>query len=172
MRALALLLGCLVSSATWAQPLPPKEVSPLVVFPITAPPKIVRAFPAAGQAVAPGVLILSVTFDQAMNKTGFDFGSAPGGQAPDCLKTPRLLDDKRTFVLLCTTHGNRDYAISFNASPEGGFANVAERRAAPATLAFRTNDQLGPRTVGEALKAASLGPLDMPIQDTPGLPRN
>ena len=87
--------------------------------------------------------------------------------APDCVKTPRLLDDKRTFVLLCTTRENRAYALSFNANPEGGFTNTAERRAVPATLTFSTNDEFGPRNLKEALKAAKLGPLDVPIQESP-----
>ena len=175
MRAvfLGLLAGLASGLASAAPPredkLPPKEVAPLEVFPLTNRPVIVRSYPAAGQVVASGVLILTVTFDQAMIKTGFDFTAGPNGEAPDCVKTPRLLDDRRTFVLLCTTRENRAYALTFNANTEGGFTNTAERRAAPATLTFTTNDALGPRTVREALKAANLGPLDMPVQDTPGL---
>src|SRR5436190_2721772 len=157
MRALGLIV-CLVCGAAGAQPLPPKEVSPLYIFPATNPPKIVRSYPEEGGAVAPGVLILTVTFDQAMIKTGFDFEPVGSTSAPDCVKTPRLLDDKRTFVLLCTTRENRAYALSFNVNPEGGFTNTAERRAVPATLTFSTNDELGPRTIKEALKAAQLGP--------------
>src|SRR5258705_1255288 len=85
-------------------PAPPiKEVSPVTVFPATVAPKIVLSFPAAGQALSAGVTVLTVTFDQPMLKTGFDFGAAAGGEAPNCLKTPRLLNDNKTFVLLCTT---------------------------------------------------------------------
>ena len=38
---------------------------------------------------------------------GFDIAPAPGAEAPDCLKTPRLLDDGRTYVLLCTARSAR-----------------------------------------------------------------
>jgi hypothetical protein len=146
---------------------PVKEVSPVTVFPATAAPKIVKSFPAAGQALSAGVTVMSVTFDQPMLKTGFDFGPAPGGETPHCLQTPRLLDDSRTFVLLCTTDPHKSYALSFNAKPEGGFANVAQHRAEPATLAFSTTDGEGPRNIAEAMKVSGLRPIDMPIQDSP-----
>ncbi len=114
-----------------------------------------------------GVLVLSVTFDQPMLKTGFDFGPAAGGETPHCLKTPRLLDDNKTFVLLCTTDPHKSYALTFNAKPEGGFENVAEHRAEPSTLAFSTTDGNGPRDIHAAMKAASLRDIDMPIQESP-----
>jgi hypothetical protein len=161
------------SSATLAAPPAPtpsppaKEVSPVTVFPATAAPRIVRSFPAAGQALSAGVTVMSVTFDQPMLKTGFDFGPAPGGEAPPCLKTPRLLDDNKTFVLLCTTDPHKSYALAFNARPSGGFANVAEHRAEPATLAFTTTDADGPRDIKSAMKASGLRPIDMPIQESP-----
>jgi hypothetical protein len=170
------LLAVLWSGATLAAPpapapapplLPPKDVSPVTVFPATSAPKIVKSYPAAGQALQAGVLVMSVTFDQPMLKTGFDFGAASGGEQPQCLKTPRLLDDNKTFVLLCTTAPHKSYALTFNAKPEGGFENVAEHRAEPATLAFSTTDGDGPRNVADAMKAAGRGPLDMPIQDSP-----
>jgi hypothetical protein len=152
-------------------PLPPgHEVSPVTVFPATAAPKIVKSYPAAGQALQAGILVLTVTFDQPMVKTGFDFGWAPGAPSLNCLKTPRLLDDNKTFVLLCTTEPHKAYNLTFNAQPQGGFENVAEHRAEPATLAFNTTDGDGVENIKDAMKAAGLRDLDMPIQDTPGLP--
>jgi hypothetical protein len=170
-------IACLLGGAAFATPPPaapvtpsPNIVSPVTVYPRTEAPKLVRSFPAAGQALSAGVTVLSVTFDQPMLKTGFDFGPAPAGEIPHCLKTPRLLDDNRTFVLLCTTDPHKSYALAFNARPEGGFRNVAEHRAEAATLAFSTTDGDGPRNVREAMKAASLRDIDMPIQDTPEFP--
>ncbi|MBS0332199.1 MAG: hypothetical protein JSS35_05485 [Proteobacteria bacterium] len=151
---------------------PGATVSPLTVFPSTEPPKLAKSYPAAGQAMPAGILVLSVTFDQPMLPTGFDFGPAPGGDQPHCLKTPRLLDDKKTFVLLCTTEPSKAYALSFNAQPQtgrqGGFQNVAERRAQPATLSFTTTKEDGPKDIHEAMKAAGLRDnLDMPIEVSP-----
>jgi hypothetical protein len=173
--AVLILAAALMSGAAVAAPPavapgpppPPATVSPLTVFPRTEAPKLVKSFPAAGQAIAPGILVLSVTFDQPMLKTGFDVGAGPGGEAPQCLKTPRLLNDTKTFVLLCATVPHKSYVMAFNARPQGGFENVAEHRADPATLAFSTTDGEGPRDIHAAMKAAGLTDLDMPIQDTP-----
>jgi hypothetical protein len=177
MRLIALALAAsLWSGAVLAAPAPTpapgppppaSTVSPLTVYPATVAPKVVRSFPAAGQALSAGVTVMSVTFDQPMLKTGFDFGPAAGGETPHCLKTPRLLNDNKTFVLLCTTEPHKAYALTFNARPEGGFENVSEHRAEPSTLAFSTTDADGPRDIHEAMKVANLTDLDMPIQESP-----
>jgi len=154
-------------------PPPGTTVSPVTVFPPTEAPKLAKSYPAAGQTMSAGVLVMSVTFDQPMLATGFDFGPASGGDQPHCLNTPRLLDDKKTFVLLCTTEPAKTYALTFNARPQGGsqgggFQNVAEHRATPATLSFKTTDGEGPKNVHEAMKAAGLrDALDMPIEISP-----
>jgi len=176
MRPTALILTAALSAgaALAAPPVAPpasspptKEVSPVTVYPATAAPKIVKSYPAEGQALPAGVTVLAITFDQPMLKSGFDVAAASGGEAPPCLKTPRLLDDSKTFVLLCTTDPRKSYAIAFNARPQGGFANVAEHRAEPAILKFSTTDADGPRDVHAAMKAANLRDLDMPIQESP-----
>ena len=91
-----------------------------------------------------------------MIATGFDVGAGSGAPKLPCLKTPRLLDDKKTFVLLCTSDPGKAYVLAFNAAPQGGFANAAEHRADPATLSFTTTDANGPIDVHTALKAAGL----------------
>lgn len=158
-----------------AKPATGNTVSPVTVFPATAAPKLAKTYPAAGQALSSGILVLTVTFDQPMQATGFDYSAAAGGEAPPCLKTPRLLDDKKTFVLLCTTEPAKNYALAFNAQAQaaqgtqGGFRNTADHRADPATLSFKTTDgRDGPNDIHEAMKAAGLrGPLDMPIEISP-----
>jgi hypothetical protein len=171
-------IACLWSGAAFAAPPPapaaptppsPNIVSPVTVYPRTDAPKLAKSFPAAGQALSAGVTVLSLTFDQPMMKGSFDLGPAPTGEPLHCLKTPRLLDDNRTFVVLCTTEPHKSYVLALNARPEGGFRNVGEHRADPATLAFSTTDGDGPGNVHEALKAAGLREIDMPIQDTPEL---
>jgi len=149
-------------------PQPPHEVSGVTVYAKTDPPKVTATYPAAGQALQAGVTILTVTFDQKMQPQGFDFSAAAGGAMPNCLKTPRLLDDGKTFALLCTTDPHKTYALAFNARPAGGFVNVADHRADPATLTFTTTDGDGPRSIGDALKAQNLPNIDMPIQVDPG----
>lgn len=144
--------------------LSPKTVAPVTVFPQTEAPTVASVFPAAGETIAPGALVLKIVFDQKMDPNGFDIEAATGGQAPSCLKTPRLLNDGKTFVLLCTTAPKSAYALAFNAAPKGGFANIAGNRAKPGALAFSTNDEDGPRDLAAAMKIAKLGPADTPIE--------
>ena len=59
-----------------------------VMAPAPALPKVVSTFPEEGKAVAPGALILKVTFDQKMDPGGWDFGKGPQAY-PDCLDRPR-----------------------------------------------------------------------------------
>jgi hypothetical protein len=171
--AAAIVAGVFATSAAAAPAppeaaaLPPKVVAPVTVMPGGAAPKIVSSFPAAGEVIAPGVLVMRITFDQEMEEDGFAFTPAPGGQMPDCLKTPRLLNDQKTFVLLCTTLRQSAYALAFNATPHEGFQNVVGRHAAPAQLAFSTNADEGPHDLDAALKVAKLTSGDVPIATQP-----
>lgn len=168
--AIALLTGASARAAPTAPAgasIPPTTVAPVTAYGRSDPPKIVSSFPAQGQAIAPGALVLHITFDQPMDEEGFSFAAAPGGQMPDCLKTPRLLNDSKTFVLLCTTAPKTAYALAFNAAPQGGFANIGGTRAEPAKLAFSTDDEDGPRGLDEALKIAKLTRADVPIATQP-----
>jgi len=148
--------------------LPPKTVSPLTVVPLGGdPPKLASSFPAQGQTIDGGVLVLKLTFDQKMSPDGFDIAPAPGSDAPACVKTPRLLNDEKTFVLLCTVAPNARYAIALNATPAtAGFANLGDTRAAPVTLEFATSKTVGPTDVAAAMKLEKLGELDEPIQQS------
>jgi hypothetical protein len=102
-----------------------------------------------------------------MDKDAFAFGAPPGAKMPKCLKTPRLLNDEKTFVLLCTTAPQSAYALAFNAAPREGFANIGGTHAAPAQLAFSTDTQDGPRDLDSALKIAKLTAADVPIATQP-----
>lgn len=166
--SLAALLAATAGAAPAPTPaLPPKTVSPLVVLATRDPPKIVSSFPAAGQVIAPGALVMRITFDQPMDETGFSFAAAAGRQMPNCLATPRLLNDEKTFVLLCTTAPGTAYDLALNAPPQGGFANVGGVRAPAAQLAFSTNDDDGPRDLDDALKISKLTRNDVPIATQP-----
>jgi hypothetical protein len=168
MHAWLLLAALAAAPPAIDPPQPPHEVQGLTVAPVTAPPRLVGTFPAAGEAVAPGLLVLKLTFDQKMLETGFDISAAAGGEAPDCLKTPRLLSDAKTFVLLCTTAPGKSYALALNARAEGGFANIGRTRAAAATIAFTTSSADPVRKLEDAMKVASLDPrMDMPIEAAP-----
>jgi hypothetical protein len=178
MRVAPLTAGLLISSilaaGAIAQPKPPPhEVSGVTIYPARGHPKVTATFPAAGQAIAGGVLILTVTFDQEMSPSGFDLEPAAGGEAPPCLKIPRLLDDGKTFAWLCTTRPGKSYQLQLNAADHGGFTNLAEERAEPNTLAFTTTSAPdGPSNIRDAVKLAGLKAFEIPVQETPGLPAN
>jgi len=166
----AVTCWCVLSGAAVAQPVSPHEVSPVTIYPARGHPKVVATFPAAGQSLPGGVLILTVTFDQEMSPTGFDLTPSVGGEALPCLKTPRLLDDGKTFAWLCTTGFGKSYTLTLNSGPAGGFANMADERAEESTLAFSTTTSTdGPRNIQEAVKQAKLKAFEIPIQETPGL---
>jgi hypothetical protein len=175
MRApLLALLASLVAGPVLAQAAkPPAEtptpVSPVTVMPPTQKPKVVATWPANGQAIAPGVLVLKVVFDQQMTPRDFAYGLGTGGDTLNCLKTPRLLNDNKTFVLLCTTLPGKTYAVALNPDAPGGraFSNVAENRAEPGALTFTTGTGEPVTKLRDAIKAAGLGDLDMPVEEAP-----
>jgi hypothetical protein len=182
---LALILGLGAGPGLAQTAKPPIEeptpVSPITVMPPTQKPKVVATWPAAGQAVAPGVLVLKVVFDQQMTPRDFAYGPGPGGEMPECLKTPRLLNDNKTYVLLCRTLPGKTYAVSLNKDlgnkdpgsrnpgPTGGFANLAENRAEPSELTFTTQTGDPVTKLRDAIKAAGLNDLDMPVEEAPRL---
>lgn len=148
----------------------PTPVSPVTVMPPTEKPKLVATWPENGQTVAPGVLVLKMVFDQQMTPRDFayDLGSA-GGDKLDCLRTPRLLNDAKTFVLLCTALPGKTYAVALNPAAPGGpaFSNLAENRAAPSNLSFTTGTGDPVTNLRDAMKAAGLGGLDVPVDEAP-----
>jgi hypothetical protein len=174
---LPLLALTLVAGPGLAQTAKPREeptpVSPVTVMPPTQKPKVTATWPAAGEAVAPGVLVLKVVFDQQMAPRDFSYGPGAGGETPECLKTPRLLNDAKTFVLLCRTLPGKTYAVSLNKTPSagaaGGFANLAENRAEPSELSFTTLAGDPVTKLRDAIKAAGLGDIDMPVEEAPRL---
>jgi hypothetical protein len=182
MRALPLALtfclaaGPVLAQATKPAPRPsveaPTPVAPVTVMPPTEKPKVVATWPASGEAIAPGVLVLKVVFDQQMTPRDFAYGLGTDGDTLSCLKTPRLLNDNKTFVLLCTTLPGKTYAIALNPDAPGGpaFSNLAENRAAPGALTFTTGTGEPVTKLRDAIKAAGLGDLDMPVEEAPDAP--
>jgi hypothetical protein len=106
------------------------------------------------------VIVLKIVFSQAMTPDGWSYSRADAGAFPDCLGSPRMLGDQRTFVLLCTVAAHQNFALRINAAPD--FANANGRAAAPAVLHFTTGD-VGVVDMEAALSQANLTPEDEPI---------
>jgi hypothetical protein len=163
-----LALAVLPASGAHAQTkAEPNEVSPVLILPPTLPPKLVSTYPAQDQTVAPGVLILKVAFDQQMSPAGWNYAPAEGAEPMDCVKTPRLLPDQKTFVLLCRVLANKTYGVTLNAQRAGGFANLGDNPALTAAVTFKVDAEEPVTTVRRAMEAAKLLPDQMPVQDAP-----
>lgn len=173
MRSLVPILFVALACAApaLAQTPPPREaaneVSPVTVMPKTEPPRVVATYPATGQAIAPGVLVIKVTFDQPMSPTGFNFAASPASETPECLPTPRLLDDRKSFVLLCRVTAGKTYGLSLNGAAAGGFVNLAENRAVASAMSFSVTPGDPVTTLRRAMTAAGLREVDAPIIEAP-----
>ncbi len=135
------------------------EVSEVVV-PGGPQPKVTATFPAPGGNVSAGELVVKVQFDRSMTASRWSFTPAEGGSFPVCLSQPRLLADKKTFVLLCQVKAHADYAIQLGAPP--GFAADAGRDMAPMVVKFSTSEQIVD-DLHDALDEAGLTDADEPI---------
>ena len=153
---LALLLLCGPAFAATKPPppaAPSARVSTVTVTASREVPHVQSTFPARGAKVAPGLLVLRVTYDTRMRPEGWSYAKESGAEYPDCAKSPRLLDDRRSFVLICRTLPNKAYAVWFNRPPLDDFASAGRRPAIPYELKFATSDDDPVRTLPEAMKA-------------------
>ena len=158
---ISFLLGLLALSGpveASAEPSKPAELVIIATPPVD--PKVVSTFPADGGKAPGGVVVLKIVFDQSMVPEAWSFAQTSQGAFPHCLKTPRLLGDKRSFALLCSVAPNLAYAVQINAAPD--FVSARGRSAKPFLLRFTTTDD----TVYDmhaALKQAGLTDADEPI---------
>ena len=129
-------------------------------------PHVQSTFPALGAKVAPGLLVLRVTYDTKMRPEGWSYAEDAAADYPDCgSEGPRLLDDRRSFVLICRTLPGKHYAVWFNRPPMNDFSSMGRRPAVPFQLKFQTTDDEPVRTLAEAMKAdAALSSLSNPVE--------
>ncbi|HEX7758667.1 MAG TPA: hypothetical protein VF459_04145 [Caulobacteraceae bacterium] len=159
--ALAALLSIGGFNAAVAQAQAPDEVRPLIV-PGGPSPRVAASYPADGASAPAGVIVLKITFDQPMTADAWAYGKADAGAFPQCLAHPRLLNDNRSFVLLCTVAPGQAYAIAINSDPR--FANTTGRSAKPYVLHFTTT-QPETRDMPAALAQAGLTAADEPVME-------
>lgn len=167
-RTAAVLLLVAIAAPALAQTssAPTRLSGVTVVAPSPTLPKVVSTYPADGKAVAGGVLILTVTFDQKMAPDGWDYGKGADAY-PQCLDRPRLLPDEKTFVLLCTTPTRARFSVTLNqSSGAGAFENLAGQKATPAVVNFTTDDSVVVASLADAMKAAGLKPGEGPVMDS------
>lgn len=148
-----------------ANPIPAAPVTVAGVDVVASdPPAIIGTYPAAGAQVSPGVLVIKIVFDQAMAPDAWSYAKTATADYPPCLSTPRLLPDRKTFVLLCTAGAGRQYGVDINGEADKAFVNVSRRRTAPFELRFSTSSDEPVRSLKAAMTKAGLGDLDMPVE--------
>jgi hypothetical protein len=116
-------------------------------------PQVVSTFPAQNAKVAPGLLILRVTYNTHMTAESWSYVPQTGIDYPDCASAPRLLDDKESFVLICRTLPEKHYTVWFNRAPMSDFASSGRLSAKPYRLNFTTTSDDPVRTLADAMKA-------------------
>jgi len=156
--ALWLALSASAASAQTPPRAPPQEL--VVVAP--KDPKVKGTFPADGARIAGGTVVLKIAFDQPMTPDAWSYSPVNGALFPDCLARPRLLNDRRTFVLLCTIATNGSFAVQVNAAPD--FISSAGRAPSPFLVRFTTTDDVT-LSLHDALSQAGLSDDDDPIMD-------
>lgn len=149
-----------------AGPVGAQSVAEVVVRPAKIP-QLVASYPADGASLPGGVVVMKLVFDQPMQDGGWSYSPSPEGAFPDCLARPRLLEDRRTFVLLCSLPLTTKFAVRVNGAPD--FTGASGKSAPAQSLIFETTDR---RTTAlqEALKAAGLSLEDDPIMGKDAAP--
>lgn len=128
--------------------------------PDVAPPKIVSTFPAQGDVVRPGVLVVRITFDRPMSCDGFFFSDPILNQACRKIEQDMLLSlDRMTVRTICHPPGSSTFSLWLNENPASGprpnlknqFISLAGWPAQPLRLEFSTSGARRVRTLREAL---------------------
>jgi hypothetical protein len=153
-RRLPLLLAALLTSPAAAQVesgRPANQVEDVIVErgPL---PKVESTFPAEGAVIAPGVLVLRVTYDQPMAADSWSYAPEPGVKFPECGKAPRQLEDQKSFLIICRLMPGESYRLWFNREGAMNFTSPGRRPAAPYHLSFKTNASEPVTTLAAALK--------------------
>jgi hypothetical protein len=116
-------------------------------------PKVVSTYPGQGASIAPGILIIRISYDTRMQGQSWSYVSSRDGEYPECAASPRLLDDHKSFALICRTLPKKTYALWFNHGDYQNFTSVSHRPAAAYELKFTTSDADPVWTLEDAIKA-------------------
>jgi len=116
-------------------------------------PKVVSTYPAQGASIAPGILIIRISYDTRMQGQSWSYVTSRDGDYPECAASPRLLDDHKSFALICRTLPKKTYALWFNHGDYQNFTSVSHRPAAAYELKFTTSDADPVWTLEDAIKA-------------------
>jgi hypothetical protein len=116
-------------------------------------PRVVSTYPANGDAVRPGVLVLRVTFDQRMTCAGA-FGDVPGLKhpCPGSRQETVLSFDRKTVRMICRVAPFASYGVRIGRPPDRLFRSLAAQPASPYVLTFRAIAAPAVGSVSESLE--------------------
>jgi len=116
-------------------------------------PKVVSSFPARGDVIRPGLLVVRVTFDQPMACAG-NFTAAPPLQNP-CPGTPRdmlLSLDRKTIRTLCMVEADTRYGLWVTQDPTThSFMGLAGLPSEPYRFSFATSSEAAVTSICDAM---------------------
>jgi hypothetical protein len=95
-------------------------------------PKVVSTYPAQGASIAPGILIIRISYDTRMQGQSWSYVTSRAG---------------------CRTLPKKTYALWFNHGDYANFTSVSHRPAAAYELKFTTSDADPVWTLQDAIKA-------------------
>jgi DNA-binding CsgD family transcriptional regulator len=101
-------------------------------------PKIVATNPKQGATIKPGTLLLSVTYDRAMQPGSYSFAGNPQLAPENCAK-PEQSKDGRTYSMRCTVSAGRQYEMWFNRAVYKNFKSLEGISADPYRLVFKVS---------------------------------
>jgi hypothetical protein len=118
----------------------------------TRGPKIVSTFPAKGAVVAPGVLVMRVTFDKPMACAGV-FGDDPPyhNPCPGRIQHMLLSYDRLTVRTACVVEPNATYGAWISSGNEADFISLTGATSSQYEFRFTTSAAAPVTTVCEAL---------------------
>ncbi len=143
--------GVTVTATDWCpEPDPARHPSDVA-------PKVVDSYPEPGAVVAPGYILVRVSFDAPMSCYS-EVTVDGGGDDDPCEPTGTWeLPARRSWIMQCRLKPDTTYALSFKKVDGAGFVGLSGRRAAPYRLAFTTSNA-SPTPTFEAAHAADPGP--------------
>lgn len=115
-------------------------------------PKVVSSFPASGDVVQPGVVMIRVTFDLPMSCNGmFQAVAGLSDPCPGRTQTLFMSADRRTIATECRAEPGVQYGVSVNGTLEHAFTGLSGWTSASYELHFRTGSGPPAASVEEAL---------------------
>jgi RNA polymerase sigma-70 factor (ECF subfamily) len=129
------LLACLIMGAVCQFPPHTSQAQDID----SMPPVVVKTVPEAGSTnVAPGEMVIKVTFSKAMTDQSWSPVELGKNTTPKIVEMPRYEADYRTWTLKVKLEPGKTYGYWLNSPKFANFKDTQGRPAVPYLLTFRT----------------------------------